>query len=68
MSNTTPILEKIKQLREFTVDVDIPEGFDFSGVMPFNATISGNKGTFKVLATSFEEAEKNIQNYISKNI
>lgn len=67
MSTIGPILKELKKLREFNVDVDVPEGFQISGVIPFDASISGNKGTFKVLATSFEEAEKRIQDYILKN-
>lgn len=62
-----PLLERIKKLREFEVDVDIPEGFAFNGVIPFDVTISQNVGKFKVLAESFEEAQDKVQKYIKKN-
>lgn len=67
MAAIGPILERIKKLREFEVDVDIPDGFTFSGVVPFDVKISQNKGTFKVLAVSFEEAQNKVEQYIKKN-
>ena len=62
-----PLLERIKNLREFEVDVDIPEGFHFAGVVPFDVTISQNRGKFKVLASTFVEAQEKVENYIKKN-
>jgi hypothetical protein len=63
----TPILGQLNRLREFDIEVDIPEGCSLPGIIPFNATINENKGTFKVLATSFTEAEQKIKDYISKH-
>jgi len=63
----TPILDQLNKLREFEIEVDIPEGVTLPGVIPFNATISENKGKFKVFATSFGEAEQKIKDYIIKN-
>jgi len=63
----TPILDQLNKLREFEIEVDIPEGVTLPGVIPFNATISENKGKFKVFATSFAEAEQKIKDYIIKN-
>lgn len=63
----TTILDQLNRLREFDIEVDIPEGFSLPGITPFNATISENKGKFKVLATSFAEAEQKIKDYIAKN-
>ena len=63
----TTILDQLTRLREFDIEVDIPEGFSLPGVIPFNAVISENKGKFKVLATSFAEAEQKIKDYIVKH-
>ena len=56
----TTILDQLNRLREFDIEVDIPEGLNLPGIIPFNAVISENKGKFKVLATSFAEAEQKI--------
>lgn len=64
---TTTILDQLNKLREFDIEVDIPEGFHLPGIIPFNASINENKGTFKVFATSFTEAEQKIKDYIAKN-
>lgn len=64
---TTFILDQLNKLREFEIDVDIPEGFTLPGVIPFNATINENRGKFRVFATSFTEAEQKIKDYIAKN-
>lgn len=64
---TTFVLDQLNRLREFDIEVDIPEGFTLPGVIPFNATINENKGKFRVLATSFAEAEQKIKDYIAKH-
>ncbi len=64
---TTFILDQLNKLREFEIEVDIPEGVTLPGVIPFNATINENRGKFKVFATSFAEAEQKIKDYITKN-
>lgn len=53
-------------MREFTIDVDIPEGKTLSGVIPFEPLVSQNKGRFKVYATSYDEAKNIISNYLNK--
>lgn len=61
------ILDRIKNLKVFDVEVDIPEGFYFSGVIPFDATISQNKGIFKVYASTQEEADEKVNSYLTRN-
>ena len=61
------ILDRIKNLKVFDVEVDIPEEFHFSGVIPFDATISQNKGIFKVYASSQEEATEKVNSYLARN-
>lgn len=60
------VLDRIKNLKVFDVEVDIPEDFYFSGVIPFDATISQNKGIFKVYASSQEEATEKVNSYLAK--
>lgn len=61
------ILDRIKNLQVFDVAVDIPDGFTFSGVIPFDATISQNKGVFKVYASTQEEATERVNSYLARN-
>jgi hypothetical protein len=58
-------IDQIKNFREFIVEVDIPEGKTLSGVLPFNATITQNKGRFKIFAGSYEDAKKQIEDYLN---
>lgn len=57
---------RLKNLREFVINVDVPEGKTLSGVIPFQASISQNKGRFKVYATSLEEAKQIVDSYLNK--
>jgi hypothetical protein len=61
------IMDRIKNLNEFEVTKDIPEGFSFNGTVPFDITIKGSIGTFKVLAVDINEADQKITKYIKEN-
>ena len=67
MASATPILDKLRRLREYTIIVDLPPDFKMQGVMPFNVTVNDNKGIFVVLASNFKEAEKRVDDYIQRN-
>lgn len=60
------ILNRIKNLREFIVNVDIPNGLQLNGVIPYDVSINGTKGRFKIYASSKEEAEQKINEYLEK--
>jgi len=60
------VIHRMKNMREYIVNVDIPEGFQLNGVMPFDANINGSKGRFKIYAVSKEEAEQRINEYLEK--
>ena len=62
------ILNKIKNLRQFDVEVDLPDGFHLNGVIPFDMTISQNKGKFKVYASTLAEAKSRVNSFIERNI
>lgn len=67
MSDTiNEIVHRMKNLREYTINVDIPEGFQLNGIIPYDINITGNKGRFKIYALSKEEAEQKIQEYLDK--
>lgn len=56
----------VRQLREFIIDVEIPDGKILHGMIPYDVTISKNKGKIKVYAVSKEEAEQKIQEFLSR--
>ena len=62
------LLDRIKNLKQFEVEVDVPEGFHLDGTIPYDVTISKNKGIFKIFASSKEDAQKQIDSYIQKNM
>ena len=60
------LMDRLKNLREFTITVDVPDGITLSGVIPFDMNISKNKGTFRVLAVSEEEAKERVNAFLNK--
>lgn len=60
------LVNRIKNLREFTIEVEIPNGKTLSGIMPYDVKISKNIGRFKVYAASIEEAKQRIDEYLEK--
>ena len=62
------ILNRIKNLRQFEVEVDLPDNFELNGVIPYDVSIKQNKGIFKVYASTLADAHTQINNYVSKNV
>ena len=62
------LLNKIKNLQEFIVIRDMPESFVFTGTVPFDMKIVGNQGSFKVLASSLDEASEKVDAYLSSHM
>lgn len=61
------IMNRIRNLSEFEITKDIPEGFSFNGTVPFDIKIKGTIGTFKVIAVDMNEADQKITKYIKDN-
>lgn len=60
------LMDRLKSLREFTVEIDIPNGLMLNGVVPFDAKIDGTKGIFKVLALTQDEADEKVFEFLNK--
>ena len=67
-TDVVKLLNKIKNLKEFVVIRDMPESFVFTGTVPFDMKIVGNQGSFKVLASSLEEASEKVDAYLSSHM
>ena len=59
-------MDRLKSLKEYSVSVEIPESLSLRGVIPFDTTISGTKGTFKVIAASQSEADSKVSEFLSQ--
>lgn len=60
------LFKRIKNLKQFTVEVDVPEEMNFSGRFPFDAVFKDNRAYFKVYAESQEEADSQVQKFLSQ--
>jgi hypothetical protein len=51
------VLERIRGLKQFVVRVPVPEGFQFTGTVPFDIEITGSVAMVTVFASTQEEAQ-----------
>jgi hypothetical protein len=61
------ILDRIKNLNEFEIETELPNGFMFHGSVPYDIKINENKATFKLYALNTEEAVEKVNQYINEN-
>lgn len=61
------MLDRIKNLNEFEIKTELPEGFAFNGAVPYDIKIKGNSATFTLLALNTEEAAEKVNQYLSEN-
>lgn len=50
------IMNAFKKMREFTIEVEVPEGKTLDGLVPYNN--DPNKGLFKIYAISEADAKE----------
>ena len=62
--NQQEIIDRFNRMREFIIEVDVPEGKVLSGVIPLEPLSSPNRGRFKIYATSYDEAKEIVSNYL----
>lgn len=65
MNEFDNIMDRIKSLQTFEVMVDVPEDFQFYGVVPFDMTISGGKAFVTLVAANIQEAVDRVNQYFS---
>jgi hypothetical protein len=61
------ILDRIKNLNEYEIVTELPEGFVFNGVVPYDVRINKNKAIFTVYALDSKEASDKVNQYLSEN-
>jgi hypothetical protein len=67
MVNIKNVMERIMKLQEFEVMVEIPEGFEFYGPVPYDMYIVGGIAIVKVVAVDIEEATCTANYYFNSN-
>ena len=50
------VMDRIKNLEEYEVQITVPEDFQFEGPVPYDMSIAGGIAWVRVIATSLEEA------------
>ena len=58
------LIFRAKNLQEFVVETDVPEDFQFNGVIPFDMQIKDSIITAKVMALDFDEAVTQLDNFL----
>ena len=61
---TQQLIDRAKNLQEFTVCVNIPHDFKFNGTVPFDINIRDDEIEAKVWAVDFEEAVNRLDEWI----
>ena len=64
--NMNDLMSRIKNLKQFIVEVEVPEQMLIDGKFPFDTTIYDGKAHFKVYAASQEEADRQVQKFLNK--
>ena len=57
------VMRDIKSLTEYQVQITVPEGFKFSGVVPFDMNIVAGEAFVTLVAPSWPEALSRVQDF-----
>lgn len=60
----TNLIFRAKHLQEFTVTTELPEGFAFQGVVPFDIQITGTALEARIWAIDFDEAVQRLDEFL----
>ena len=63
MNTIDQIINRIKRLEQFVVKVSVPEGFAFSGAVPFDIEIAGSTAMVTVWADGRAEAQRRAEEF-----
>ena len=63
MNTIEQIINRIKRLKQFVVKVPVPDGFAFSGAVPFDIEIAGSTAMVTVWAASEAEAQRRAEEF-----
>ena len=67
MSKTiNEIMDDLKSLKEYEVQVEVPVNFKMSGSVPFDMIIVSNQAFVKMIAPSIEEATRRAEEFFKQ--
>ena len=58
------LINRVRSLQEFVVEIELPEDFAIRGYIPFHITIRDGVLTARVLAVSPEDAQHMVQRFL----
>lgn len=61
------VMRDIKNLTEYQVQITIPEGFKFSGVVPFDMNIVAGEAFVTLVAPSWSDAVSRVKNFFNQS-
>jgi hypothetical protein len=67
MMNIKNVMERIMNLKEFEVMVQVPEDFNFMGPVPYDIHIVGSTAFVKIVAVNIDEATRMAHDYFDNN-
>lgn len=65
--DVTSLINNIRDSQYFEVIIELEEPLQFNGVVPFDVLIIDNTATFKVLASTQEDAENKVYHWLWSN-
>jgi len=60
----TALINRAKNMQEFTVTTEVPEDFRFNGIVPFDINIVDDEIRAKVFAETFDEAVLRLDSWL----
>jgi hypothetical protein len=60
----TALINRAKNMQEFTVTTEVPDNFRFNGVVPFDINIVEDELRAKVFAVDFNEAVAQLDKWL----
>lgn len=60
----TDLINRAKNMQEFTVTTEVPEDFRFNGVIPFDLKMTDDELQVKVYALDFDEAVAKVDKWL----
>jgi hypothetical protein len=63
----TNLIFRARNLQEFTVTTEVPDGVRFNGVVPFDINITGTMLEAKVWAVDFDEAVDRLNKFLQND-
>jgi hypothetical protein len=61
------LIFRARNLQEFTVTTEVPDGVRFNGVVPFDINITGTMLEAKVWAVDFDEAVDRLNKFLQND-